>query len=167
MFYLTCLYLWCPGFPSPSYGGFGAAPPNSNVIVVSWITLSALETVSFLKITQCHCFPTSASFKLKCNIQVDTNSLDEKEKVSKKAKKKAAKKAAEAASQVFVYHICTHCLNFDVLPSVFYFSPSRLPPHLLGELQLCPSTIPFKALVWVAWPISSSRSLLSGLNTLS
>merc|ERR1719385_648583 len=33
-------------------------------------------------------------------IVVDTNSLDEKEKVSKKAKKKAAKKAAEAASQV-------------------------------------------------------------------
>merc|ERR1719220_1264727 len=32
-------------------------------------------------------------------IVVDTNSLDEKEKVSKKAKKKAAKKAAEAASQ--------------------------------------------------------------------
>ena len=51
------------GFPSSSYGGFGAAPPNSNVIVV------------------------------------DTNSLDEKEKMSKKAKKKAAKKAAEAASQ--------------------------------------------------------------------
>ena len=58
------LFICCiSGFPSSSYGGFGAAPPNSNVIVV------------------------------------DTNSLDEKEKVSKKAKKKAAKKAAEAASQ--------------------------------------------------------------------
>merc|ERR1719430_2451408 len=56
-------YPGATGFPSSSYGGFGAAPPNSNVIVV------------------------------------DTNSLDEKEKVSKKAKKKAAKKAAEAASQ--------------------------------------------------------------------
>ena len=41
------------------------------------------------------------------NVQVDTNSLDEKEKVSKKAKKKAAKKAAEAASQVLfpAHHI--------------------------------------------------------------
>ena len=27
----------CSGFPAPSYGGFGAAPPNSNVIVVSLI----------------------------------------------------------------------------------------------------------------------------------
>ena len=49
---------------------------------------------------------TTSSFKLKCNIhQVDTNSLDEKEKVSKKAKKKAAKKAAEAASQVLACYI--------------------------------------------------------------
>ena len=47
----------------------------------------------------CNCFQL-CSLKLKCNVQVDTNSLDEKEKVSKKAKKKAAKKAAEAASQV-------------------------------------------------------------------
>ena len=62
--YAVALLNFCiSGFPSSSYGGFGAAPPNSNVIVV------------------------------------DTNSLDEKEKVSKKAKKKAAKKAAEAASQ--------------------------------------------------------------------
>ena len=44
-------------------------------------------------------------------MQVDTNSLDEKEKVSKKAKKKAAKKAAEAAaSQVIGLHTC-FCLK--------------------------------------------------------
>ena len=53
-------------------------------------------------------------------MQVDTNSLDEKEKVSKKAKKKAAKKAAEAAaSQVIGLHTC-FCLkkkNFQCVSS--------------------------------------------------
>ena len=50
-------------------------------------------------------------------MQVDTNSLDDKEKVSKKAKKKAAKKAAEAAaSQVIGLHTCFTLKNFLCLP---------------------------------------------------
>ena len=59
----------------------------------------------------------SNSFKIKCIMQVDTNSLDDKEKVSKKAKKKAAKKAAEAAaSQVIGLHTCFTLKNFLCLP---------------------------------------------------
>ena len=49
-------------------------------------------------------------------MQVDTNSLDDKEKVSKKAKKKAAKKAAEAAaSQVIGLHTCLKLSLFTFL----------------------------------------------------
>ena len=104
--------------------------------------------------------------------------MDEKEKVSKKAKKKAAKKAAEAASQVLASHIAWRpddlivaSLGELALPltqhSASYFPPSRLPPHLLGELPLRPSTILFKALVWVAWRSSSNRSLFDSTKTRS
>ena len=91
------------GFPSSSYGGFGAAPPNSNVIVV------------------------------------DTNSLDEKEKVSKKAKKKAAKKAAEAASQAATPSSPWGAPSMPQQNSIPGIGLGGMAPHQQVSLEACHS----------------------------
>ena len=118
---------------------------------------------------------TTSSFKLKCNIhQVDTNSLDEKEKVSKKAKKKAAKKAAEAASQVLASHIAskTRWLDccFRTLSVDLHLWPNTvcLISHLpgcplisLGSSHCAPAQFPSRH--WFGWhgPAAATGLILS------